>query len=128
MCALKREYNHRPVASPLGDQGGGTGGNFLTRSLCSILSLLGHRTCATHVLNWETLLQVSEFTHFACTSEDINNLAHGLMLREAISKEILPLMDEVTPNLLLLASDTFLLTAQPKLCYVIFSCASKFID
>ena len=90
-----------------------------------MLSLLRHRAFSTHVFNWEPLLQVSEFTHFACTSEDINNLAHGLMLQEAISKEILPLMDEVTPNLLLLASDTFLLTAQPKLCYVIFSCASK---
>jgi hypothetical protein len=39
-------------------------------------------------------LQVSEFTHFACTSEDINNLAHALMLQEALDKEILPLMDK----------------------------------
>lgn len=38
---------------------------------------------------------VSEFTHFACTSEDINNLAYGLMLRETRSQIILPLMDEV---------------------------------
>jgi len=28
------------------------------------------------------LIQASEFIHFACTSEDINNLAHALMLRE----------------------------------------------
>lgn len=40
-------------------------------------------------------MQVSEFTHFACTSEDINNLAHALMLQEALEKEILPLMDKV---------------------------------
>ena len=26
------------------------------------------------------LAAVSEFIHFACTSEDINNLSHGLML------------------------------------------------
>ncbi len=38
---------------------------------------------------------VSEFIHFACTSEDINNLAYGLMLREARSQVLLPLMDEV---------------------------------
>ena len=29
------------------------------------------------------LVAVSEFIHFACTSEDINNLAHALMLKEA---------------------------------------------
>ncbi|NIP74391.1 MAG: adenylosuccinate lyase [Gammaproteobacteria bacterium] len=38
---------------------------------------------------------VSEFIHFACTSEDINNLAYGLMLREARTQALLPLMDEV---------------------------------
>ncbi|MDX1252807.1 MAG: adenylosuccinate lyase [Gammaproteobacteria bacterium] len=41
------------------------------------------------------LMAVSEFIHFACTSEDINNLAYALMLREARSQVILPLMDEV---------------------------------
>lgn len=38
---------------------------------------------------------ISEFTHFACTSEDINNLAYALMLREARGQIILPQMDEV---------------------------------
>ena len=38
---------------------------------------------------------VSEFTHFACTSEDINNLAYALMLREARSQIIVPAMDEL---------------------------------
>jgi adenylosuccinate lyase len=38
---------------------------------------------------------VSEFIHFACTSEDINNLAYGLMLREARSQSLVPMMDEV---------------------------------
>ena len=37
----------------------------------------------------------SEFTHFACTSEDINNLAYALMLREARGQIILPIMDEI---------------------------------
>jgi adenylosuccinate lyase len=39
---------------------------------------------------------VSEFFHFACTSEDINNLAYALMLREARSQSLLPLLDDVT--------------------------------
>jgi len=38
---------------------------------------------------------VSEFIHFACTSEDINNLAYALMLREARNQSLLPLQDEV---------------------------------
>jgi len=40
-----------------------------------------------------SLAAVSEFIHFACTSEDINNLAHALMLNEGRSKVILPKMD-----------------------------------
>ena len=38
---------------------------------------------------------VSEFIHFACTSEDINNLAYALMLREARNQSLLPLMDDL---------------------------------
>jgi len=36
--------------------------------------------------------RVSEFIHFACTSEDINNLAYALILRDAHRVELLPLM------------------------------------
>ncbi|GGW89118.1 adenylosuccinate lyase [Alteromonas halophila] len=39
------------------------------------------------------LLAVTEFIHFACTSEDINNLSHGLMLKEARDAVILPFCD-----------------------------------
>lgn len=46
------------------------------------------------------LAQVSEFIHFACTSEDINNLSHALMLSTARDEVILPewqkLIDEIT--------------------------------
>ena len=49
------------------------------------------------------LESISEFTHFACTSEDINNLAYALMLREARSQIILPMMDEVIATLTRLA-------------------------
>jgi adenylosuccinate lyase len=38
---------------------------------------------------------VSEFIHFACTSEDINNLAHALMIREGRGQILLPLMDDL---------------------------------
>jgi adenylosuccinate lyase len=39
------------------------------------------------------LAAVSEFIHFACTSEDINNLAHGLMIRAGRDQVLLPQMD-----------------------------------
>ncbi|CAA0814403.1 L-Aspartase-like family protein [Striga hermonthica] len=39
--------------------------------------------------------KVLEFFHFACTSEDINNLAHALMLKEALNKVIVPEMDKL---------------------------------
>ncbi len=48
---------------------------------------------------------VSEFIHFACTSEDINNLAYGLMLREARSQSLLPLMDELIDDIRRLAHE-----------------------
>ncbi len=43
----------------------------------------------------DELSAISEFIHFACTSEDINNLAYGLMLNEARSQPVLPMMDDV---------------------------------
>ena len=36
-----------------------------------------------------------EFIHFACTSEDINNLAYGLMLKQARDKVISDVMEEI---------------------------------
>ncbi|MFI8580984.1 adenylosuccinate lyase [Ectopseudomonas khazarica] len=39
--------------------------------------------------------KVSEFIHFACTSEDINNLSHALMLREGRDDVLLPLMKQL---------------------------------
>ncbi|MBT7307489.1 MAG: adenylosuccinate lyase [Gammaproteobacteria bacterium] len=38
---------------------------------------------------------VSEFIHFACTSEDINNLSHALMLSESRTQVLLPKIDEI---------------------------------
>ena len=46
---------------------------------------------------------VNEFIHFACTSEDINNLSHALMLREARDAVLLPKLAELTAKLRALA-------------------------
>jgi adenylosuccinate lyase len=41
------------------------------------------------------LEDISEFFHFSCTSEDINNLAYALMLRAARAQALLPTQDEL---------------------------------
>lgn len=41
------------------------------------------------------LEQVLEFVHFACTSEDINNLSHALMLKGGLDEGLLPSMKQV---------------------------------
>ncbi len=48
---------------------------------------------------------VSEFIHFACTSEDINNLAQGLMLKSARDSILLPLAAEVEQKISALAHE-----------------------
>lgn len=53
-----------------------------------------------------------EFVHFACTSEDINNLSYGLMLAATRTTELLPLMQETVSYLRKLAHDY---AAQPLL-------------
>ena len=45
------------------------------------------------------LIAVQEFVHFACTSEDINNLAYGLMLLDARTRCLLPVMDELIESI-----------------------------
>ncbi|HEX6550724.1 MAG TPA: adenylosuccinate lyase, partial [Gammaproteobacteria bacterium] len=45
------------------------------------------------------LAAVSEFLHFACTSEDINNLSYALMLREAREGHLLAMMDRMIERL-----------------------------
>jgi len=47
--------------------------------------------------------RISEFIHFACTSEDINNLAHGLALVEARRDVLLPLLHDIVGDLRALA-------------------------
>ena len=49
------------------------------------------------------IARVGEFIHFACTSEDINNLAHGLMLAEARQAILLPALRDIAKTLRALA-------------------------
>ena len=48
---------------------------------------------------------VTEFVHFACTSEDINNLSHALMLREGLDHGLLPAMERIVDRLAELAHE-----------------------
>ncbi len=45
------------------------------------------------------VLAVSQFIHFACTSEDINNVCHALMLADSRSAVLLPAVDAVADKL-----------------------------
>mgnify|MGYP000942787801 CR=1 FL=1 len=49
------------------------------------------------------IMAVKEFIHFACTSEDINNLSHALMLDAARRQVMLPAMRQVEARLVELA-------------------------
>ena len=51
------------------------------------------------------LAKVSEFVHFACTSEDINNLAYALMLKDAREGVLVAALTRVLMGLRTLASD-----------------------
>ncbi len=52
-----------------------------------------------NVRGYAELDQVSEFLNFACTSEDINNLAYALLLAETREKHLLPMMDKVSERM-----------------------------
>ena len=51
------------------------------------------------------LAALLEFVHFACTSEDINNLAYALMLRDARDEIVLPEIDRIVAALRQMAGD-----------------------
>ncbi len=61
----------------------------------------------------EELMAINEFIHFACTSEDINNLSHALMLNTARSNVLLPQLREVIDAITTLAHD---FAETPMLC------------
>ncbi|MCV6587790.1 MAG: adenylosuccinate lyase [Marinobacterium sp.] len=57
------------------------------------------------------LAAISEFVHFACTSEDINNLSHALMLKEGL-ETLLPTMEQLEGEIARMGHD---FAAQPML-------------
>jgi len=51
----------------------------------------------------DEIAKVKEFIHFACTSEDINNNSHALMLKTAREEVLLPVIDEIIEKITELA-------------------------
>ncbi|KAF3997410.1 adenylosuccinate lyase [Glaciimonas immobilis] len=51
------------------------------------------------------LVAASEFIHFACTSEDINNTSHGMMLKAARDTVLLPSLKQLIAKLTALAHE-----------------------
>lgn len=60
----------------------------------------------------QELLAINEFVHFACTSEDINNLSHALMLKDGRENVLVPLCQKIIDTLRAMAHD---LAATPML-------------
>ncbi|MDZ7789781.1 MAG: adenylosuccinate lyase [Xanthomonadales bacterium] len=54
----------------------------------------------------ETLKPYTEFIHFACTSEDINNLSWALIIRHSVVEQLDPLLAQLDRRLVTLAQDT----------------------
>jgi adenylosuccinate lyase len=57
-----------------------------------------------HFADNDELNAIGEFVHFACTSEDINNLAYALMLKDARSEAIVPKMQELIDKIAQMAA------------------------
>ena len=55
------------------------------------------------LINNAQVMKVSEFIHFACTSEDINNISHALMLKAGRDTVLLPSLDKLIARLTELA-------------------------
>jgi adenylosuccinate lyase len=49
--------------------------------------------------------KVTQFIHFACTSEDINNLSHGLMLAHSRDRVMLPALEKIISKLIQMAHE-----------------------
>jgi len=70
-----------------------------------IESTTNHDVKAVEYLLKETIADnaelnaVSEFIHFACTSEDINNLSHALMLKEGRDQIVIPTLQAIADKL-----------------------------
>src|SRR3954467_5443231 len=52
------------------------------------------------------IVNITRFVHYACTSEDINNLCHALMIRDALAQVLIPAMDALIEKMTVLAHST----------------------
>lgn len=57
------------------------------------------------ISNHQELAEIAEFTHFACTSEDINNLSYALMLDHGRDQLLLPAAQQILDQLQKLATE-----------------------
>jgi adenylosuccinate lyase len=55
-------------------------------------------------LDTTSMADITEFIHFACTSEDINNMSHALMLKDGLSA-LVPLQQQIEENVAQLAHE-----------------------
>ena len=53
----------------------------------------------------QEVLRVAEFIHFACTSEDVNNVCHALMVKRARDEVMLPMLDRIIAKATALAHE-----------------------
>jgi len=51
------------------------------------------------------VMKAAEFIHFGCTSEDINNLSHALMLKHARDEVLLPALDHIIEKIAAIANE-----------------------
>jgi adenylosuccinate lyase len=51
------------------------------------------------------IVRSMQFIHFACTSEDINNLSHGLMLMHSRDRVMLPMLEKISNKLVQMAHE-----------------------
>ena len=56
-----------------------------------------------HLIKNAEAARIAQFIHFACTSEDINNLSHGLMLMHSRDKVMLPALEKIIGRLIQMA-------------------------
>ena len=54
--------------------------------------------------NNKEITRINEFIHFACTSEDINNLAYALMIKDSLNNVIIPSIESILEKLIMLSS------------------------
>ena len=68
-------------------------------SLPPELSRLQARPITVDAIVTDELKTAAEFIHFACTSEDINNTSHGMMIKAARDEVVLPALNAVIEQL-----------------------------